>query len=1318
MKRPSKQSNATVTVATRQGELLALGNDKPITEALSLYGEWAQIEIEFLSQFLGGGAAILDVGSHVGVHACAFSLLAPSSTVHAFEPQPALYELLERNSAAIGKNIVTHRIAVGASEGRAFMPALTNDDSVNAGATKIEWTAVKGGVEIEVRALDSFAFDKVGFVKLDIEGLEAEALRGAAMLIRRHRPVVYCEVNSLESGVSVLETARSLDYEAYLVATPAFNPNNFRGLRDNIFGFANETGFLLQPRGAPSPDPKDTSLLRRVATIDDFAAAFLVVPRYGDKTPFDRGARTLAERLAALRSDAESEHKRNTDIAARLAAAETKVAEFGALEEALRVAEQKNAEMRLENDRLTSLNAATEASSRTTASENETLRRSLNQARADAVEARGALVEAQLRVAALSVELDAAKQSAAQSHDDAAAERHEGQALRTRLAALEVEAAGWATALSEKQREATERIEAVERRFETLRATLRNEREALAVLRAELLSERQANERVQAHVDQERARRRSLLELLGPTDVPSARKGSLGSLARRYARGKFAEALREIESSGLFDAAWYAKTYPDAVKDLHPASHYLLYGGDDFDPGPKFSGAGYLAANPDVRASGMNPLLHYVRWGARELRRWTSPDMGRPPAPTPPNMWSRPKAPSISFFRQLSEQAQSLQRTGDVVDVIVPVYRSYDDTLACLASVLVCQNTTPFELIVIDDCSPEPELSAALDELAQLGLITLLRNEANLGFVGTVNRGMSLHPKRDVVLLNSDTLVFNDWLDRICAHARERGKIATVTPFTNNGTICSYPRFCRDNKEAFDLPFDELDRLFGDVNANRSVEMPTGVGFCMYVSRACLSEIGLFDEETFGRGYGEENDFCMRASKRGWKNLHALDVFVFHSGETSFADSAHESKRRGLRLLHDKHPEYDGLVQSYVASDPARAARAAVDVAQLIGRAPMKATLCFSHVSGGGIDRYLFDYSRAQADLGRDVLLFVPSVPGTLAGRFTVAGPRASLPNLDGIDLAQDAEVLRNALALLNVDRIEIHSTVGWSAKAPLLMRRLADLCAVGYSVMIHDYVAICPQINLINESGRYCGEEGVAQCQRCLSLMKDQPRTIHPDISDPTRLNIVAWRKMHETLLEHAESVAAPSTDAAERVQRYFPNLKIAVVPHVEDLAHIPKLMTAPLSNQKIRVGVIGAIGPHKGSRVLLECARDALRRTLPIEFVVIGYTDIDRELEQAHVAITGRYDERDIARILSEQRVQVAFLPSVWPETFCYTLSIALAADIPICVFDLGAQAQRLRGHPRSLLLPIGLIDDPVQLNDKLIHFAAELAADGLDG
>lgn len=268
------------------------------------------------------------------------------------------------------------------------------------------------------------------------------------------------------------------------------------------------------------------------------------------------------------------------------------------------------------------------------------------------------------------------------------------------------------------------------------------------------------------------------------------------------------------------------------------------------------------------------------------------------------------------------------------VDVIVPVYRGLAITRRCLESVLAAPQQTAYTLTVIEDASPEPALSTYLDGLAAAGQLNLLRNPANLGFVKTANRGLQLHPDRDVVLLNSDTEVSGDWLDRLrrCAYADP--DTGTVTPFSNNATICSYPRLCESNELPPGLTLAELDALFARANAGERVVIPTGVGFCFYIRRDCLDAVGYLDEERFGLGYGEENDFCLRAERLGWRSVLCADTYVYHVGGVSFSERQQALQQQAIQTLLTLYPDYTARIMAFIAADPMRPLRYAVDQAR------------------------------------------------------------------------------------------------------------------------------------------------------------------------------------------------------------------------------------------------------------------------------------------------------------------------------------------------------------------------------------------------
>jgi len=272
--------------------------------------------------------------------------------------------------------------------------------------------------------------------------------------------------------------------------------------------------------------------------------------------------------------------------------------------------------------------------------------------------------------------------------------------------------------------------------------------------------------------------------------------------------------------------------------------------------------------------------------------------------------------------------------TADLVDIVIPVYRNHALTQRCVESVLRDPDPVMGGIYLINDATPEPELREYCQQQAQDERVELIEHQENQGFVASVNEGFRLAEGRDVVILNSDTEVPKNWLSRLKAAADRHSKAASITPFSNNATICSYPNFCEDNDVPAGLDREAVDALFSEANSGHVLEIPTGVGFCMYLRRAAIDDVGLFDEEAFGRGYGEENDWCLRATAKGWKHLLAADVFVYHAGGASFGDEAHEYQANALAVISERYPDYERQIAAFIEADPMEPARYAVDTAR------------------------------------------------------------------------------------------------------------------------------------------------------------------------------------------------------------------------------------------------------------------------------------------------------------------------------------------------------------------------------------------------
>ena len=242
----------------------------------------------------------------------------------------------------------------------------------------------------------------------------------------------------------------------------------------------------------------------------------------------------------------------------------------------------------------------------------------------------------------------------------------------------------------------------------------------------------------------------------------------------------------------------------------------------------------------------------------------------------------------------------------------------------------------------------------------------------------------------------------------------------------------------------------------------------------MYIRRAALADVGVFDAETFGRGYGEENDFCMRASARGWRHLLACDTFVYHEGSVSFGASASAAAQQGLALLRERYPHYARLVAQHVTLDAAGPYRFAITM-ELFRRSDRPTILMLSHDLGGGVRRHITDLVERTAGKANCLLL-----------ESTARGAALSVPSLPGHpELALPAERCRDLVVVLQsagVTRVHIHHLMSMDIDVRALLHRLG----VPFDVTVHDYFAICPQVNLLPwPQGAYCGEPDVGGLQR-----------------------------------------------------------------------------------------------------------------------------------------------------------------------------------------------------------------------------------------
>lgn len=307
-----------------------------------------------------------------------------------------------------------------------------------------------------------------------------------------------------------------------------------------------------------------------------------------------------------------------------------------------------------------------------------------------------------------------------------------------------------------------------------------------------------------------------------------------------------------------------------------------------------------------------------------------------------------------------------------------------------------------------------------------------------------------------------------------------------------------------------------------------------------------------------------------------------------------------------------------------------------------------------------------------------------------------------ALPNLPRF-LITDTEGLTQLLKALRISEVQTHGLFDLIPNAITQLECLVRALGLRWVAYLHDYKVICPRVNLADRRGRYCGERGEGQCRRCLALTG----------SDFGRPAIAVWRSMHHQALTAAASIRVPDQEVAERIGRYFPDLQLQVSSN--DLnQRAPACRTGPQTppSHRLHIVVIGAISRRKGFDVLLRCARDARARELGLRFTLMGFGLDDARLKASGVEVSGRYRDADAFGLLKRLSADLIWLPSTCPETFSYTLSLALRAGLPICAFDVGAIAARLRRLGiGDGLVALSLADRPADLNRSLISLASGL-------
>lgn len=641
------------------------------------------------------------------------------------------------------------------------------------------------------------------------------------------------------------------------------------------------------------------------------------------------------------------------------------------------------------------------------------------------------------------------------------------------------------------------------------------------------------------------------------------------------------------------------------------------------------------------------------------------------------------------------------------IDLIIPVYNAFEYLKACVESIRQNTGEQAYRLILVDDCSTDERIAPYLHSLESRDIVVLC-NETNRGFVHSANRGMQVS-QNDVVLLNSDTEVTPHWLERLTACACHDPRVATATPFTNAGTLCSVPRFCEDNTLPKGLTAETYAALIERVSLRAYPEVPTAVGFCMYIRRPVLDQIGFFDEESFGKGYGEENDFCYRALQAGYRHVLCDDVFVYHKGSASFGNVQKQAQiQKNLDILAKRYPEEKYRTDLFCRMQPLRRFWDNIDVFRAFANG-RRNLLFILHMpvpyrqgdsQMGGTQKHVLELCRA---LGKRYNVFI-LWPEKEEGLCLIGSngdewkelffPLKSITSLSYADKVQ--QVLSEVLKAFCIDLVHVHHLLGLTPAILYTIQRSGIPCVF----TAHDYYMFCPQVNLL-KNGVFCGGDA-AQCADCPAC---------------TDVQIADWRKQMGEALSHLQAVVVPDESVQGWFQKMFPGLPVEVHEHgmaIPPEGSSPVQGAVPAGTEPFSVAFVGNVARHKGSARIAEVIEQGGAQ---IDWHVFGNVE-DKAFRPKHAHLHGPYQGAEIIRLLREQHIQlVCFLP-VWPETYSYVLTECWLAGVPVLAYDLGAVGNRIRKTGCGWLLPPDATAAEIVHEMKRIHsdtagYAARLDA-----
>lgn len=650
--------------------------------------------------------------------------------------------------------------------------------------------------------------------------------------------------------------------------------------------------------------------------------------------------------------------------------------------------------------------------------------------------------------------------------------------------------------------------------------------------------------------------------------------------------------------------------------------------------------------------------------------------------------------------------------------ILLPIHDAYEQTISCINSVLANTDTNQ-PIFLLDDGSADIRLVEELNRIFRDNPnIRLLCSESNLGFVKTVNRGI-FACEEDVLVLNSDTIVTRGWTEKLtqCLNSDER--IGIVCPLSNNATLLSLPDINQEFPISEANEIEIISLLTERSSERRYPRIPVAVGFCMLIRRELLSQVGVFDE-VYGFGYGEECDLSIRTWQAGYEIACADDTFIYHKGQASFSqsDQKYFAKQNNSNILHQRFPFYPTAIRTYCEKNPLRDIGERIHSLKAFAEGDTRLRLLIvmhRYHTLGGVEAHVQDIVGELKYKYRITILYLGQHNGewTDLKRFVdhreieiaIFNSISITPHRIIKDFAADIDdpaatsFFSQFVAHGHWDIIHFHHLAGWNN---LQLPIIAKQAGANVVFSLHDMHLLCPDYNQLDSNDNYCGQlfaDGKNNlCCSCISSKQSSAYLVSKQT--PKYL-----KERYDAVIAALDACALLLFPSAYLLERFLASFNISLWEKSSVLSHgllLEQSRSERPIKPRLNIAFIGTFCAGKGADVFLSLIRGS--DPTMFSFHIFGAIDSQYadDLLNTEAIVHRSYNRKDLPGLLKD--VDIAVIPSRFPESFCLTLSECQYLGIPVIASRIGAIPERVTHNETGFLIPPGDAEALIKLLNEL--------------